>query len=127
MPYRRSSPYLELIGPVYEAEDDPLVIGLRLEGKHTNARGFVHAGLLVALADSVLGHTILRTFPESPPIVTVSLTTDFTGSAHRGTWLQGQADVTRHGSRLSFARATFHAEGRVIMTASGIFAARPPK
>jgi uncharacterized protein (TIGR00369 family) len=125
IPYRRSSPYLELLGPVYEAAADPLVVGLWLDRKHTNARGFVHAGLLAALADTVLGHTILREFPDSPPVVTVSLTTDFTGSAHRGTWLQGEAHVSRHGSRLSFASAVFQAEDRIVMTASGIFASQP--
>jgi len=46
VPYRRSSPYLDLIGPVYEAEGQPLVVGLWLGHKHTNSRGFVHAGLL---------------------------------------------------------------------------------
>jgi uncharacterized protein (TIGR00369 family) len=126
IPYRRPSPYLELVGPVYEAAAaGPLVAGLWLDRRHTNSRGFAHAGLLVALADTVLGHTILREFPGSPPVVTVSLTTDFTGSAHQGTWLQGEAKVTRRGSRLSFATCVFRAGDRVVMTATGIFASQP--
>jgi uncharacterized protein (TIGR00369 family) len=125
IPYRRSSPYLDLIGPLYESEHEPMLVGLRLDHKHTNARGFVHAGLLVALADSILGHTILRSSPGSPPIVTVSLSTDFTGSAHPGEWLQGQAEVKRHGTRLAFANATFHADDRLVMTASGVFLSQP--
>ena len=126
VPYRRPSPYLELVGPVYEAAAaGPLVAGLWLDRRHTNSRGFAHAGLLTALADTLLGHTILREFPGSPPVVTVSLTTDFTGSAHQGTWLQGEAKVTRHGSRLSFATAVFRSGDRAVMTASGIFASQP--
>src|SRR3954447_23325375 len=91
--YRGISPYLDLIGPVYEAADGPMVIGLWLADKHCNARGFVHGGLLVALADTLLGHTIVRSDPDSRPIVTVSLTTDFVSSARAGSWLQGSADV----------------------------------
>ena len=120
IPYRRPSPYLDLIGPVYEAADGPLVLGLWLDGRHTNARGFVHAGLLVALADTLLGHTIART-PGTPPLVTVSLTTDFTGSAHPGSWLEGKAEVRRQGARVAFANASFHVDERLVMAASGIF------
>jgi acyl-coenzyme A thioesterase 13 len=127
IPYRRTSPYIELIGPVFEAVSDLLVVGLWLGDKHTNSRGAVHGGLLVALVDTVLGHTILRTFPDSPPIVTVSLTTDFTGSARSGMWLEGEAEVRRHGSRLSFASAVFRAEGRTVMSATGVFAIQPTR
>jgi acyl-coenzyme A thioesterase 13 len=121
VPYRRSSPYLDLIGPVYESADGPLVLGLRLDERHTNSRGFVHAGFLVALADTVLGHTIVRSSSDPKPILTVSLTTDFTGSAHPGAWLEGRAEVRRDGSRVAFANASFHADDRLVMTASGIF------
>lgn len=31
VPYSRPSPYLELIGPVYEAAADPAVIGLHID------------------------------------------------------------------------------------------------
>lgn len=105
---------------MYESADGPLVVGLWLDERHTNARGFVHGALLVALADTVLGHTILRT-PGTAPIVTVSLSTDFTGSAHPGSWLEGSAEVRHQGSRVAFANASFHADGRLVMTASGVF------
>ena len=39
--------------------------------------------------------------------------------------VQGEAEVTRHGSRLSFATAVFRSGDRVVMTASGIFASQP--
>jgi acyl-coenzyme A thioesterase PaaI-like protein len=126
VPYRRSSPYLELIGPAFESADSPPAIGLWLDDRHVNSRGFVHAGLLVALADTILGHTILHTV-DYPPIVTVSLTTDFIGSARPGAWLLGRAEVTRAGGRLAFASATFQADGRPVLTARGIFATQSDK
>ena len=123
--YRGTSPYLDLIGPIYESAEGAMVVGVWLENKHCNARGFVHGGLLVALADTVLGHTIVRSDPEERSIVTVSLTTDFVSSARSGEWLQGSAEVKRRGSRLSFADATFFVADRLVLTASGIFAGQP--
>ncbi|MFI5735077.1 WHG domain-containing protein [Kribbella sp. NPDC051587] len=125
VPYTCPSPYLELIGPVYEAARDTLVAGLWLDHRHTNTRGLAHAGVLATLADTLLGHTVLRKHPDSPPIVTVSMTTDFVGSARVGQWLQGEAEVHRHGSRLSYASAKLIADDQVVMTASGVFASQP--
>lgn len=59
-PYARASRYLNLIGPLYEAVGDPAVVGLRIDVRHTNARGFLHAGVLVAVADVLRGHTAPR-------------------------------------------------------------------
>jgi acyl-coenzyme A thioesterase 13 len=75
IPYRRTGPYLELIGPVYETAEGPLVVGLWLDERHTNSRGFIHAGALVALADTLLGHAILREEPtisgsDTKPVAT---------------------------------------------------------
>jgi acyl-coenzyme A thioesterase 13 len=56
--YTRTSRYLELIGPLFQHRDDPSVMGLELDERHTNSRGFCHAGVLVALADTIMGHTI---------------------------------------------------------------------
>jgi len=47
---------LELIGPVYEAADDPTRVGLRIDERHTSGPGLPHAGLLVAVADTIMGH-----------------------------------------------------------------------
>ena len=63
VPYSRSSRYLELIGPLYESEADPSLVGLRIDERHTNARGFLHGGVLVAVADVVMGHTAQRARP----------------------------------------------------------------
>jgi uncharacterized protein (TIGR00369 family) len=121
-PYHRPSPYLDLIGPVYEAIDDPSVVRLLVDGRHTNARGFLHAGLLVAVADTIMGHTLHRRSGGTGSLVTVSLTTDFTGSANIGDWLEGRAGVRRLGRRISFADCAFRVGERLVLTASGIFA-----
>jgi hypothetical protein len=46
-PLFRTSPVLELIGSLYcKGEGADLVLGLRAEAKHCNARGAVHRGML---------------------------------------------------------------------------------
>jgi acyl-coenzyme A thioesterase 13 len=127
IPYARSSPYLELIGPIYEAVGDPAVVGLRVDERHTNARGFVHAGVLVALADVLMGHTAQRAGPPGTSLVTASLTTDFPGSAQLGDWVTGTATVRRAGRRLAFTTCEFTAHGRLVLAASGVFASIPER
>jgi uncharacterized protein (TIGR00369 family) len=87
-----------------------------------NARGFLHAGLLVAVADTIMGHTAQRALGPDARLVTVSLTTDFTSSARAGDWIEAQATVRRAGRRLSFAASEFRVAGRLVLAASGVFA-----
>ena len=120
--YHRSSRYLELIGPLYEAAHDPSRVGLRIDERHTNGRGFLHAGLLVAVADTIMGHTAQRALGPDARLVTVSLTTDFTSSAQAGDWVEGHATIRRAGRRLSFGASEFTVAGRLVLAASGVFA-----
>jgi len=120
--YHRPSPYLELIGPLYESAEDPSVVRLLVDDRHTNARGFLHAGVLVAVADTIMGHTLQRRSTGADAVVTVSLTTDFTGPANIGDWLEGRATVRRQGRRISFGDCAFHVGDRLVLRASGIFA-----
>lgn len=121
--YRRPSQYLELIGPLYEAIADASVVGLRIDSRHTNARGSLHGGVLVAIADVVMGHTAQRAGPADTTLVTASLTTDFPAAARLGDWVQGHAVVRRIGRQLAFTSCEFTASGRLVLAASGVFAA----
>lgn len=120
--YSHPSRYLELIGPLFERADDPTVVGLRIDERHTNSRGFLHAGVLVAVADVLMGHTAHRDAPPGVGLVTASLTTDFPGSARAGDWVAGSATVRRVGRRLAFAGCEFHTGDQLVLTASGVFA-----
>ena len=122
VPYARTSPYLDVIGPLYEHRDDASIVGLMVDERHTNSRGLVHAGLLVAIADTVMGHAAERAAASRARLVTVSLTTDFIGGARRGDWVRGEATVRRTGRRVAFASCAFHVDDRLILTASGVFA-----
>jgi len=121
-PLFRRSPVLDLIGPLYcRGEGVELIIGLRVEAKHCNARGTVHGGILATLADVALGYTMA--FSSTPPanLITANLTLDFAGTAKIGDWLEARVDVLKSGSRLSFANCYITVNEQRIVRASAVF------
>ena len=53
---RVSDDFVGLIGPLwFKAEGDRLRVGLPLEPRHGNPMGWAHGGLLVTVADMVMG------------------------------------------------------------------------
>jgi acyl-coenzyme A thioesterase 13 len=121
-PLFRSSPYVELIGPLYSrGEGAALQIGLRAERKHCNQRGTVHGGILATLADIALGYAMA--FATKPPtnLVTANLSLDFAGAAREGDWLVTAVDIQRQGSRLAFGNCYISRDGERIVRASAVF------
>lgn len=121
-PIFRTSPYLELLGPILNKKTpDGLVIGVRAEGKHCNARDQVHGGLLSSLADIALGYNTAFAGETPVPIVTTSLTIDYAGAAKLGDWIEVQTDVQKVGSTVAFANCYFFVEQKRIARASAVF------
>ena len=118
----RKSPFLEPIGPIYRKEIPPaLLLGLRIEERHTNARGFVHGGLISTICDIALGYALA--LHDTPPdsAVTVSLTTDLFGAARIGDWLEVRAVAKRVGGNLAFSAADVTADGTPVAQARAVF------
>ncbi|KAE9648880.1 PaaI family thioesterase [Pseudomonas sp. PB103] len=121
-PLFRTSPFLDLLGPFFYRKDaEGLTIGIRVEEKHTNARGLAHGGLFMALADVALGYN--TAFSKNPPLklVTTTLTTDFAGSAKIGDWLEASVDIQKTGSRLVFANSYISVGEERVVRASASF------
>jgi acyl-coenzyme A thioesterase 13 len=121
-PLFRSSPVLDLIGPIYSrGVGKELTLGLRVDHKHCNARGSIHGGILATLADVALGYTMA--FASDPPtaLVTANLTLDFAGTAKIGDWIETIVDVQKQGSRLAFANCFVTVAGERIVRASAVF------
>ena len=121
-PLFRSSPVIDLIGPVYsKGEGGDLVLGLRVEAKHCNMRGTLHGGILATLADVALGYTIA--FSTQPPtgLITANLSLDFAGTAKIGDWLEAKVDVQKKGGRLAFANCYLSVGEQRIVRASAVF------
>jgi acyl-coenzyme A thioesterase 13 len=101
-PLFRTSPFLDTLGPFFYRRIPPgFVIGLRVANKHVNARGSVHGGLFLTLADIALGYTAAAT--EDPPLrlTTVNIGADFAGQARLGDWLEAHVDIQKIGRRPS--------------------------
>ncbi|HEY7639935.1 MAG TPA: PaaI family thioesterase [Steroidobacteraceae bacterium] len=126
-PIFRTSPFLETIGPLYSAGSGAaLVIGLRVQEKHTNARGTLHGGVLASIADIALGYGLATSTDPPTSMVTASLNVDFAGSAQIGDWIETALDLQKIGSRLAFANVYFTLRGERIARASGVFLVTRP-
>jgi len=122
-PLARLSPFIELIGPVFERRrEDGVSLGLHVAPKHANRRGMCHGGVLASLADIALGYAVAASTGGKVAMVTASLTIDYAGSAKVGEWIESEVEVQRTGSRLAFANCYLVAAGKRVVRASAIFA-----
>ena len=127
-PHFRKSPFTDPWEPLYSKKTDKLVImGLRLAKPHTNARGFVHGGLIAALTDKAMGHSCGYRMRGAVSLVTVSMGIDFVSSAQIGQWLTVETDVIKTGSTICFAQSLLKADDAVIARANGTFRVVPKK
>jgi acyl-coenzyme A thioesterase 13 len=121
-PIFRTSPFLETIGPLYSAGSGAsLVIGMRVQQKHTNARGTLHGGVIASVADIALGYGMAMSTNPPTSMVTANLSVDFAGSAQIGDWVETSLDVQKIGSRMAFANVYFSVGCERIARASGVF------
>lgn len=126
-PDARSSPYLDLVGPVQQMHDPAgrLVIGLRVEHRHLNGRGLLHGALLAALGDVALGRAAALTSDPPAALLTVSLTTHFVAKAALDDWLEVRATTLRPTRTFVFAQGEATVAGAVVATFDAVFS-RPP-
>ena len=121
-PLFRSSPFLDLLGPIYNQKiESELRIGLRVEKKHCNGRDQVHGGVFSSLADIALGYNAAFQGKEPVPMVTASLNIDYAGSAKLGDWIEISVDVQKVGRNMAFANCYFFVDSKRIARASAVF------
>lgn len=120
----RQSPLTDPWEPLYSRlEAYKVIIGLRANPAHTNSRGFVHGGLISALADNAMGLSCGRASGGETSFVTVNLSVDFIGTARIGQWLEFDTVYVKTGSTLSFAQAFVTADGEICARANAVFRA----
>lgn len=118
----RQSPVTDPWEPLYSRKtEDAVILGLRAQAAHTNSRGFVHGGLISALADNAMGLSCSHRLGGESSLVTVNLTLDFLGSAQIGQWLEFTTAFVKNGGSLSFAQAFVTADGQPCARANGVF------
>ena len=87
-----------------------MTLGLRLAKPHANAHGFVHGGLIAALADNAMGYSCAQVMDRSPWLATISVTVDFIGTAEIGQWLAVESEVIKTGGTICFAHSLIKAK-----------------
>lgn len=108
----RQSPLTEPWEPLYSMRTtEAVMIGLWLAEPHTNSRGFVHGGLITALADNAMGLSCGVKLGNASRLVTISLGIDFLGTARPGQWLLIEPQVVKTGGTICFAQCLVTADG----------------
>jgi acyl-coenzyme A thioesterase PaaI-like protein len=113
--------FAESVGPLYVHEGEPPRFGFLAEPRHGNVRESVHGGMLMTLADQVLGLTVMQAVGLETPVVTVSLHCDFVSAARPGEWIEGEATITRMTRSLIFVRGSLSHGRRVVLSAAGVW------
>lgn len=106
-----------------EWSEDRAVLELSIERKHCNRAGLVHGGVLATLIDTSCGFA--ATYCPHPGrvrrVVTLQLTTSFTGQARHGI-LRAVGRKKAGGSRIVFCSSEiFDANGKLIAMGEGTF------
>jgi uncharacterized protein (TIGR00369 family) len=125
-PHARKSPLTDPWEPLYARTlTDRTVLGLHVGPAHTNSRGFLHGGLIAALADNAMGLScgvvLRRDGAAAGGLVTVTLGIDYVGRAEIGQWLTFDTTFTRTGRTLCFAELEVAADGQPVARARATF------
>jgi uncharacterized protein (TIGR00369 family) len=122
-PVSIGGPYMAANGPLYaKLEEGKLLLGFRVELRHTNPLQIAHGGMMASFADMLIpcasmyqGDMPRRFLP------TISLNIDYVGAAPLGAWVQGEAQVLRTTRNMLFGQGLVTADGEVALRISGIF------
>ena len=122
LPHFKTSPVTAPWEPLFSRRGERSVeIGLWLREAHCNSRGFLHGGVIAALADNAMGLSCGACHPGVKGALTVSLTVDYVASAKLGQWLRIEPRVIKVGGTLSFADALVTADDTIIARANATF------
>lgn len=110
-------------GPLYGKWDGKrLLLGFRVEERHTNPLKICHGGMMATFADMLIPcaamyqHEMERRF-----LPTISLQMDYMGASALGAWVQGEGDVLKTTRNMLFGQGLVTADGQPVLRVSGIF------
>ena len=122
-PHFRKSPLTDPWEPLYsKVTEEAVIIGMRAGAEHCNSRGFVHGGMISALADNALGLSCAKQHQPALGLVTISLNLEFLSAARDGQWLEFITSFTKIGRKIDFAQGRVEADGKTCALVSASFA-----
>ena len=116
-------PFIFHNGPLYgKWTGQRLLLGFRVEKRHTNPLQMCHGGMLATFADMLIPCAAMyQSDMERRFLPTISLQVDYMGAAPLGAWVQGEADVLRTTRNMLFGQGLVSADGEPALRVSGIF------
>ncbi len=113
-------PFTDMVGPIYyRPSEENLHVGFAADERHLNPGGVIHGGMLMTVADDLMGATVYRVV-GAQPMATVSLNCDFLSAVRPGDWVHGIGDITRRTRSMVFVRSVLSVEDRPVLSAAGI-------
>ena len=119
-PHFRTSPVTDPWQPLYSRIGDGIVtLALRVRRAHCNGKGFLHGGVINALADNAMGLSVIETLRQRGVErgrggYTVSLGLDFLLTAQIGQWVEFAPRVLKVGKGIGFADCLVLADAQII-------------
>jgi len=119
-----SSPAWKWLGIAdVSAEEGVAVVEMTPTGDMANTAGFVHGGMIGALADSAMGRSLRTIKPEVVRSMSFDLKLSFISAAKVGETLRATGRVVHAGRRTAVTECRVEGPGqRLVATASGTFA-----
>jgi acyl-coenzyme A thioesterase PaaI-like protein len=120
VPHLRSSPVTDPWLPLFARTQTGIVnLALRVRPAHCNGKGFLHGGVINAMADNAMGLSVIETLSQrgiarSRGGSTVSLSLDFLSSAQVGQWVEFLPRILKIGSGIGFADCLVLADSQTI-------------
>lgn len=124
VPWPHGSPLLEAIGGFEAHESEPGRFGFVVGPAKVNSRGLLHAGVVAAIADVAIGHTLaahMRAKGRPAAYVTVDLSCSYLGAARLDDWVEGDVTPLKVGRRLAAGLARLTARDEPVATVTALF------
>ena len=113
--------FLRHVGPIWEKQaDTDVMLAFQADQKHANLRGVVQGGMLMTVADRLLGlHG--RLINDFNPQATVHLDVHFLAPVQIGDVVIGTASVRQNTRTMHFVEGELTVGGNVVVLARGVW------
>jgi uncharacterized protein (TIGR00369 family) len=118
----KTSPLTDPWEPLFSIREPSKVkIGLFAGDAHCNSRGFLHGGIIAALADNAMGLSCAEQLDGISGGVTVHMGIDYLATGIKGQWIEFDTYFTKVGRAVSFANCEVTANGEVIARGNAVY------
>jgi acyl-coenzyme A thioesterase PaaI-like protein len=123
----RTSPVTDPWQPLFaKTAGGTVSLALRIRAAHCNGKGFMHGGVISALADNAMGLSIIETLRHQGISrgrggSTLGLALDFLLSAQLGQWVEFSPRVLKIGAGIGFADCLIMADSQIIARANATY------